>query len=318
MKINWIKNMVEKVTVDRIETIAKARTETVEQVKSRFSKLQLGLAPRSFSKHIPALREMEFVETGVSDGMAYAKLHDGHTFYGFKSMPNHRRAFEFVKDLLAPEINEDTFLVALDVVQRFATNFTWPPEEITPPKDGIVVECGAYLGHKTIRFAEELVPDGKVLAIEMMPENVKILKKNIEANNLQHRIDVMEFGVWNESGELEVRGKGRQRNTLVDLDKLSDDTGVMARVETLDNILDSWGQNRVDLLFITVNGAEVESIAGLNQWLQRVRGIFVAAPYERDGQKCSDICRNLLKEKGCEILDTTNSNRVIATSNVNN
>ena len=306
--------MVEKATADQIDTIAKVRSETVEQVKSRFSKSQLALAPQSFSRHIPALREMEFVETGVSDGMAYAKLHDGHTFYGFKSMPNHRRAFEFVKDLLAPEINEDTFLVALDVVQRFATNFTWPPEEITPPKDGIVVECGAYLGHKTIRFAEELVPEGKVLAIEMMPDNVEILRRNIKENDLEHRIDVMEYGVWDSPGELEVRGKGRQRNTLIELEKLSDDAGVIAKVDTLDNLLDSWEQIHVDLIFITVNGAEVEAIRGLDSWLTKVGGMFVAAPYEREGRRCSDICIELLQKKGCTILSSSNPSRVIATS----
>jgi FkbM family methyltransferase len=304
----------DNVISERAQAIAQVRGESIEEVRHKFSNDELSTAPRSFSRHISTLRDARFLETGVSDGMAYAKIPDGHVFYGFQSMPNHRRAYKFVQDLLPKEITEDTFLVAIDVAQRYATDFTWPPPEILPPSDGLVVECGAYLGHKTIRFAEELVPEGRVLAIEMMPDNVEILRKNIKENGLENRIDVMEYGVWDSPGELEVRGKGRQRNTLIELDKLSNDTGVIAKVDTLDNLLDSWGKNHIDLIFITVNGAEVEALKGLDRWLSKVGGMFVAAPYEREGRRCSDICVELLQKKGCTILSSSNPSRVIATS----
>lgn len=208
-------------------------------------------------------------------------------------------------------MTEDTFLVCLDVVQRYATD-TWPPEEVLPPRDGTVVECGAYLGYKTIRFAEELVPDGKVLAIEMMPNNVEILRRNIDENGLADRVRVVEAGVWKQPGTVVVKGKGRQRNTLVNLEKLSDNMGIEARVETLDNLLEEWGVQPIDLMFITVNGAEIETIQGLNQWFSQVRALFVAAPYKRDGQNNSDICTNLLQERGYTILQSSNANRVVA------
>ena len=144
--------------------------------------------------------------------------------------------------------------------------------------------------------------------------NVEILRKDIKENGLENRIDVMEYGVWDSPGELEVRGKGRQRNTLIELDKLSNDTGVIAKVDTLDNLLDSWGKNHIDLIFITVNGAEVEALKGLDRWLSKVGGMFVAAPYEREGRRCSDICVELLQKKGCTILSSSNPSRVIATS----
>ncbi len=304
---------MESVFWERAEVIAKVREETPDEVLRRFSTTELASAPRSFSKHIPALRQAElFIETGVRDGMAFARTSDGRIFYGYTSRNNHRRAYKFVHDLLPSTITEDTFLVCLDVVQRYATDFTWPPEEILPSKSGIVVECGAYLGYKTIRLAEELVPEGQVFAIEMMPDNVEILRRNIKENNLEDRVSIIEAGVWKESGELFVKGKGRQRNTLVDLEKLQENTGVKARVDTLDSLLDEWGTEPIDLLFITVNGAEVEAIEGLNRWLPKVKAFFVAAPYERDGQANSDICKVLLKERGCHILNSSNANRVIA------
>lgn len=297
---------------EKAKIVSKARGESLESVLNRFSTEDIAQAPNSFSKHIPALRQATFVETGMKDDLAFVRTMDGKIFYGYPSQNNHRRAYQFVCDLLPDMVTEDTFLVCLDVVQRYATDFTWPPEEVLPPRNGTVVECGAYLGYKTIRFAEELVPNGKVLAIEMMPDNVEVLRRNIDENGLADRVSIIEAGVWNQPGTLVVKGKGRQRNTLVNLEKLSDDIGVEARVDTLDNLLDEWEVESVDFMFITVNGAEIEAIQGLNQWQPKVKGLFVAAPYQRDGQPNSDICRNLLQEGGYSILPSSNTNRVIA------
>jgi FkbM family methyltransferase len=299
---------------ERVKSLATIREESPEQVMNRFSADQLALIPRSFSKHIPTLRKSKslFIETGIQDKMAFARTYDGRIFYGYTSRKNHRRAYKFIQDLMPDPITEDTFLVCLDVVQRYATDFTWPPKEILPSKNGTVVECGAYLGYKTIRFAQELVPQGHLLAIEMMPDNVEILRQNIKANNLESRATVVEAGVWKESGEVLVKGKGRQRNTLVDLEKLEEDLGFKARVDKLDHFLAEWGIDPIDLLFITVNGAEIEAIQGLKEWLPKVKGLFIVALYKRDGKSNAMVCKELLQERGCEILASSNANRVIA------
>jgi len=298
----------------KVALLAHVRGEAPATVAHKYSENELATIPSTFSKHIPALRKTRLLETGLRDGMAFARTPDGKIFYGYPSKANHRRAYHFVKDLLPQEVTEDTFLVSLDVAQRYATDFTWPPGDILPQRSGTVVECGAYLGYKTIRFAEELVPDGKILAIELMPENVNILRRNVAEAGLSDRITIVQAGVWHKPDTLLVKGKGRQRNTLVELDKLKDDTNVVARVDTLDNLLDEWeiGDTTIDLLFVTVNGAEIEALQGLHRWMARVRGLFVAAPYERNGQPNADTCREILDRKGCTILASSNPSRVIA------
>ena len=302
--------------IERAEVVSRARGESIEEVLRRFSTSQLMDAPKRFSRHILALRKATFIESGVVDDVAYVRTPDNHLFYGFKSRPNHRRAYRFVKDLISNEISEDTFLLALDIVQRFSTDYLWPPPQIHPPNNGTIVECGAYLGHKTIRFAEELVPQGRVLAIEMMPDNVSILRRNIEERGLENRVDVMEFGVWKESGEMRIRGKGRQRNTLVDLTNLSGDMGIVAKVESLDTLLDEWDQPAIDLLYVTVNGTEIETIMGLDRWLPSVSGIFIVSLYSREGQKCSELCLRLLRDKGCQILESSNQEQIVAKTSI--
>ncbi len=293
--------------------IAKARGENVESVKSKFSLLELSKAPsmNSCMNHLPVLKEIEFQDAGLDNGIPYVKMNDGHVYYGHKSKPQQKRQFEFIKDLISKKINNDTFAIAQDVAMRINSDTVLPPKQVYPPKNGIIVECGAYLGHKTIRFAEELVPKGKILAIELVPENVQILQKNIVANNLEDRIEVLNCGVWHEPGVLEVKGKGFQRNTLVELEKLTDKTGLKIKVDNLDNILDKWGKKFVDLLFITINGAEIEAINGLNKWLSKIGIIWVVSPYKRDGKNNRDICISQLKEKKCKILNLGDSSSKI-------
>ncbi len=297
-----------------INAIAEARSESLKEVYERFSDLELRLAPSmgGFIKHMPLLRKIDFEDTGLIGNIAYAKINDGNIYYGFKSKPNQVKQFKYVKDLISPRIKAETFGVAQDVCKRIISDIVLPPKQIFPPKNGVIVECGAYLGHKTIRFAQELVPEGKVLAIELMPKNIEILKKNIVENNLKSRIDVKQSGVWNKNGYMEVKGKGYQRNTLVNLDKLSDKTGIKARVQTLDDILQEWGVPYIDILFITVNGAEVEALQGLNKWFSKIGIIWLVSPYKRNGLNNSDICREILLNNGCKILslgDSTSKSR---------
>lgn len=299
-------------TLDRATKIAAVREETIEAVVERFGEDALHRAPGSFSKHIPRLRRFEIAEAGAADGIAWVRLPDGHRLHSPESEPPHRRAFRFVEDLMPPALDEATFLAGIDAVQRFEHGLERLPEALTPRPDGCVVECGAYLGHKSIRFAESLVPEGEVLAVEMMPRNVEILRRNVEANDLGERISILEAGVWNEAGEVEVWGKGRQRNSLVPLEHIKVDTGVMVRVDTLDVLLDQWGRPFIDLLYVTINGAEIEALQGLVRRLPTVRGIFIVSPYDRDGVACAETCRELLVGKGCRLIDVGVANIVAA------
>ena len=176
------------------------------------------------------------------------------------------------------------------------------------------MEAGAYLGHKTIRFIDDVVGTmGKVLAIEMMPDNIEVLRKNIQANGLGSCINVINCGVWSSSGETEVMGKGRQRNSIASIDKLSNSNmRITVRTDSLDNILHSWGEKVIDFLALTLNGAEVEALHGLEKEINRIKVIYVAARYTRKGQGTQQPCIEILKKRGCVILPQSGDSNIYA------
>ncbi len=61
-----------------------------------------------------------------------------------------------MKDTIPEKISEETFLAAIDVVQRYRKDFVWHPELILDKPDNNIIEFGAYLGHKTLHMAEQL------------------------------------------------------------------------------------------------------------------------------------------------------------------
>jgi len=301
--------------MERLNGLCAARGEDETTVLRRFCREEVRKAPRRFSKHMEALRNTHFLSAEVHDGLACVTLPSGRVFYGYTSKPNHRRAYAYVKDVISQVLSEDTYLLGLDIAHRYATDLRRLPETILPPKGGIIIECGAYLGHKTVRFADQLVgPGGKVLAIEMMPDNAEILRRNIKENGLCDVIDVIEAGVWKEAGTMPVKGKGRQRNSLLKIDKLDQDRDVIARVDTLDAFVNEWGQPYVDLVFMTLNGAEVEALQGMSSSLQVVGAIYIAAPYERDGRPSVEICEDIAKSKGCKVLEEGKENYLLLTT----
>lgn len=287
----------------KLVRLAELRGETPKEVVRRFRKKKIRRIPPSILKHTHILLAAKFVEAGEREGVPFVRLENGRIFYGHPSRKQHEREFAFLADKLSPCLTPWTYLTAKDVAIRYLHD-KWYPEKYLPGPGGTIVEVGAYVGHKTMRFVDQHVTtSGKVLAIEVMPENIPILKRNIADNGMQACIDVMHCGVWREPGRLAVKGMGRQRNSLVSIDHLDRENEAVVPTDTLDNILVKWDQPKVDFMIITVNGAEIEVLQDLDKQLHRIKVLYIAAHFKRDGKPTRDICLDMLRKKGCKILN---------------
>lgn len=297
----------------RLKSICWARDETPEQVIARFGIDGLQRAPRRITKNIKAMRETVFDDAGIRDGMAYVKMPNGRIFYGHLSEKNHRKQYIFMRDQLSPLIDEDTYLLALDVSVRYAKKLNWPCADVLPEKGGTVIECGAFLGHKSIRFIDEVIgKKGKLLAIELMPNNTDILYRNIEENGMKDCIDIVHAGVWSAPGVMSVKGKGRQRNSLLTIENLNVEQNINVRVDSVHNFINEWDQPMVDLVYMTINGAEIEGIKGAIPSFDRIKNFFVVAPYAPEGIPSAEVCRQLFEENNCKLLPVEAKSHIIA------
>jgi FkbM family methyltransferase len=145
---------------------------------------------------------------------------------------------------------------------------TFVKNRLIKPGD-VVIECGAHHGAQTILLSRWVGNHGKVIAIEPIPENITILKRNIEINELTNVI-LVEKAAGASCGKIFMRSISNgavspahlRTNSIqvesVTLDKL---------VEELD-ILPSF-------LKIDVEGYEYQILEGSKAILSNAPAVFV-------------------------------------------
>jgi FkbM family methyltransferase len=74
----------------------------------------------------------------------------------------------------------------------------------------IVIECGAHHGAQTILLSRWVGDGGRVIAIEPMPENVAIFRRNIELNSLSN-VTVVEKAAGSTCGYVSMDQKSNSR-----------------------------------------------------------------------------------------------------------
>jgi FkbM family methyltransferase len=125
----------------------------------------------------------------------------------------------------------------------------------------VVIDAGGCYGDTALYFAEKTGPTGKVAVFEFLPDNLKILYRNLDLNpDLKQRIQVLERPVWSESNqELFIHGNGPA--TVVSSVARPDNSGSV-RTMRIDEIVETKKLDRVDFIKMDIEGAEPEALKG--------------------------------------------------------
>jgi FkbM family methyltransferase len=134
--------------------------------------------------------------------------------------------------------------------------------------DMVMIDIGANQGETTLLAAKRL-PQGQVIAFEPLPTLFEQLQTNIKLNDFQN-VTAFQYALADSPGllpmftsiDLEIHSSFNEglaslfqsdyRDTMVD----------QVTVDTLDNIAEHVGLNKVDVIKIDVEGAEERVLAG--------------------------------------------------------
>jgi FkbM family methyltransferase len=147
-----------------------------------------------------------------------------------------------------------------------------------PLAKGVVVDVGAYIGTYTVRAMKKA---DLVVAIEPLPLNFKVLQVNVELNRWCRRGDVILINkaVAKERKETQiyVPVKNYIETAMATLATVPKGRYLSYTVsaDTLDNLLDGLGVERVDLLKIDIEGYVLESVSGMMETLKKTRWLFI-------------------------------------------
>ena len=155
-----------------------------------------------------------------------------------------------------------------------------------------VFEGGSAIGEDTVRIAEIVGPQGRVFAVEPDPENYRFLKVNVRDFG---NVETINKGVWNCRSLLHFQRGGTLGGHLSSnaLPRVCETIEVS--VDTIDNITHN---QKVDVIKLNVEGAEIEALEGASRTLEHAREILVSAHHIRNGKYTVAKIMNILKSRG--------------------
>ena len=171
----------------------------------------------------------------------------------------------------------------------------------------IFFDVGAHIGEYVIVGATTVAPNGEVHAFEPDERNFNLLQNNVKMNNLSNV--VLNFtAVYEENTTLELIQTQEPSTSHIASNSLIE-TGSFQTVKaiTLDSYKNNKGIDRVDVLKIDVEGAELFVLRGAETLLDKPKGKapivifeYSQANCQRFGYHPDDIIK-FLKSKGYTI-----------------
>lgn len=172
--------------------------------------------------------------------------------------------------------------------------------EFLPRQGWNVLDIGAYLGLGTLRLAEMVGEEGRVISVEAKKENFEVLKRHLSENEVRS-VHAVFAAIWRESGvEMNLTTSRRQANAL-DSEIVSGKAQGVQTISIPD--LAKMFDGPVNLVSLTVNGAEVEAMEGLQKLDHTDLPERILAPgwYQKDNVPRSALLSKALKNLGYRV-----------------
>jgi FkbM family methyltransferase len=190
--------------------------------------------------------------------------------------------------------------LGLTVFKRF-------PIELTLRKGETIVQVGANVkSGEALKMARIVGEAGHVIVIEPEMANLEDLRRNLEEASLKN-VTLIPKGAWSKRGKQMLLLSPHPGDHKIEIPGILHDSDLRPEkrhsateieVDTVDNILKSLGISHVDYVKITVNGAELEVLKGMERTLKGDLRLWVKGHALKDGQPLHQAIASFLKERG--------------------
>lgn len=152
------------------------------------------------------------------------------------------------------------------------------------------LDIGAHIGKYTLRAAITVGDRGKVIAVEPNRDNFNVLARNIELNGLHNCIPLNIAAYSTDKEAILFRGPNSAQHSL------TENFGKGAfkvKARALDTVLAELGIDKIDLVKMDVEGAELEVLRGLERTLKSASPRLVIETVREDEEKIIEYLNHL-------------------------
>jgi len=138
----------------------------------------------------------------------------------------------------------------------------------------VVIDAGANIGD----FTRAALADGArlVVAIEIAPDTLEALRRNLAAEILAGRVIVYDKGVWDGDSEMTLSVSGERGSGVDTLIPLTGEykPAAVVKLTSIDKIVAELGISQVDLIKLDVEGAELRAVRGARETIRRFKPVL--------------------------------------------
>jgi FkbM family methyltransferase len=152
----------------------------------------------------------------------------------------------------------------------------------------LIIDAGGHIGAATLFLASKF-PGAQIVTIEPDDENFALLEKN--TGHLPN-VKRLKAGLWFNNSTLQIKNPDDSPWAY----NLKEGDGGIVGV-TIPDILKMVGRDRVDVLKIDIEGAEVEVLDASGDWIGRV-GMLMVELHDRFRAGCEDSLKRAVDGRG--------------------
>lgn len=141
-----------------------------------------------------------------------------------------------------------------------------PVDWVTPQRDAVFLDIGAYIGSYAILAAKSLGFTGRIIALEPDKKNRQQLERNLKLNAVAN-CTVVPCAAWSHSGRI---GWREMETPVWHRAELEESTATVEAV-TVDRLVTQHALKRVDWIKMDIEGGEVEALKGAERTLREFR-----------------------------------------------
>jgi FkbM family methyltransferase len=163
-----------------------------------------------------------------------------------------------------------------------------------------IVDLGSHIGMSVIYF-KMLFPKAKITAYEPIPANFKLLKTNIEENQLTE-VQLVEAAVAPKSGKLRIQepiGEGAWRSGAGIIPRgwkgIQDNKEIEVSAVAIQEVI----QEKIDLLKMDIEGMEYEVIRNMGSLMRNVKCMIIEV-HPRKDHRIEEI-QKILTQNGYQL-----------------
>jgi len=151
----------------------------------------------------------------------------------------------------------------------------------------VIVDAGAHIGFSAVYFASRY-PKARIIAMEPEPSNFALLLKNIKGFT---NITAIHAGLWSKKANLQI-----DDSDVATWSFRVSETGSSHGITAFGvrDIMAEFNINKVDVLKIDIEGAELEVLKTSGDWLGDVRTLIIEL-HDRFQPGCTESLYDALK-----------------------